>query len=112
MSRRKAIELTVGMPTYRDFHGVYFTIQALRMYHELAGVELVVVDNYGCQATRRFVEGLPEARYVLAPDLPSAAAAKDRVFQEAFTLTILPEKPDTDRANRFLIAARRRKANE
>jgi hypothetical protein len=34
----------------------------------------------------------------------------DRVFQEAFTRTTLPEKPDTDRVNRFLIAARRRRA--
>jgi predicted nucleotidyltransferase len=33
----------------------------------------------------------------------------DRVFQEAFASTKLPEKPDTDRANRFLIAARRRR---
>lgn len=33
----------------------------------------------------------------------------DRVFQEAFSTTALPEKPDTERANRFLIAARRRR---
>ena len=33
----------------------------------------------------------------------------DRVFQEAFASTTLPEKPDTERANRFLIAARRRR---
>lgn len=33
----------------------------------------------------------------------------DRVFQEAFANTTLPEKPDTERANRFLIAARRRR---
>ncbi|AWM42066.1 putative nucleotidyltransferase [Gemmata obscuriglobus] len=33
----------------------------------------------------------------------------DRVFQEAFAATTLPERPDTDRANRFLIAARRRR---
>jgi predicted nucleotidyltransferase len=33
----------------------------------------------------------------------------DRQFQEAFTRTSLPEKPDTERANRFLIAARRRR---
>ena len=32
----------------------------------------------------------------------------DRVFREAFAATSLPEKPDTARANRFLIAARRR----
>ncbi|QJW95561.1 nucleotidyltransferase domain-containing protein [Frigoriglobus tundricola] len=34
----------------------------------------------------------------------------DRVFREAFATTKLPEKPDTERANRFLIAARRRSA--
>jgi len=34
----------------------------------------------------------------------------DRVFREAFATTTLPEKPDTERANRFLIAARRRSA--
>lgn len=33
----------------------------------------------------------------------------DRVFQDAFAVTKLPEKPDTARANRFLIAARRRR---
>lgn len=31
----------------------------------------------------------------------------DRVFQEAFTRTCLPERPDYDRVNRFLIRARR-----
>ena len=35
----------------------------------------------------------------------------DRAFREAFATTTLPEKPDTERANRFLIAARRRRAN-
>jgi hypothetical protein len=33
----------------------------------------------------------------------------DRVFREAFETTKLPEKPDTERANRFLIGARRRR---
>ena len=37
--------LTIGMPTYKDFDGVYFTIQALRMYHDLNNVELLVVDT-------------------------------------------------------------------
>ena len=34
----------------------------------------------------------------------------DRQFQDEFTRSTLPEKPDTDRANRFLIQARRRRA--
>ncbi|OWK39137.1 hypothetical protein FRUB_06219 [Fimbriiglobus ruber] len=35
-----------------------------------------------------------------------------RTFEAAFAATKLPEKPDTDRVNRFLIAARRRRAAE
>src|SRR5262245_51335549 len=45
-------------------------------------------------------------------DVQKHALELDRVFQDAFTRTKLPEKPDTDRANRFLIAARRRRASE
>jgi hypothetical protein len=40
--------LTIGMATYDDFDGVFFTIQALRMYHlqDLKDqVEFVIVDN-------------------------------------------------------------------
>jgi hypothetical protein len=35
----------------------------------------------------------------------------DKQFAEAFTRTTLPEKPDTERVNRFLIAARRRRVS-
>jgi hypothetical protein len=40
--------LTIGMSTYDDFHGVYFSLQALRMYHPICStkdVELIVIDN-------------------------------------------------------------------
>jgi hypothetical protein len=42
------VALTIGMATYNDFDGVYFTIQALRLYQDLADTELLVVDNFGC----------------------------------------------------------------
>ncbi|HEX4608338.1 MAG TPA: nucleotidyltransferase domain-containing protein, partial [Urbifossiella sp.] len=45
-------------------------------------------------------------------EVKARALELDRVFQEAFARTRLPEKPDADRANRFLIAARRRRAAE
>jgi predicted nucleotidyltransferase len=41
-------------------------------------------------------------------EVRNRALELDRQFQEAFTRTKLPAKPDTDRVNRFLIAARRR----
>lgn len=55
--------LTIGMATYDDYEGVYFTIQALRMYHEICNseqVEIIVIDNnpnseYG-KATKTFIE--------------------------------------------------------
>lgn len=59
--------LTIGMATYDDFDGVFFTIQALRMYHEICkskDVEFIVIDGnptseYG-KATKTFVESLHE----------------------------------------------------
>ena len=83
-----APELTIGMATYKDFDGVYFTIQALRLYQDIEGVEFVVVDNYGCDDTRRFVTSI-QGRYVRATELVGTAAAKNVVFQEARGRTVL-----------------------
>jgi len=65
--------LTIGMATYDDFHGVYFTIQALRMYHPICDtddVEIIVLDNnsdapHG-NAVRDFMNGWvgQRARYI------------------------------------------------
>ena len=78
------VALTIGMATYNDFNGVYFTLQSLRLYQDLRDTELLVVDNYGCPDTKRLVEGwVHGARYVLATEVRGTAAAKDRVFREA-----------------------------
>lgn len=77
------VELTIGMATYKDFDGVYFTLQALQLYHDLQDTELLVVDNYGCEDTRQFVEGWSHGRYVLATEAGGTAAPRDRVFREA-----------------------------
>ncbi len=77
------VALTIGMPTYDDFAGVYMTIQALRMYQDLDDTELLVVDNYGCEDTKGFVEEWARGRYILATEAVGTAAAKNRVFAEA-----------------------------
>jgi Sec-independent protein translocase protein TatA len=82
--------LTIGMATYNDFNGVYFTLQALRLYQDLQDTELLVVDNYGCPATKELVEGwVHGARYVPATEVRGTAAAKDRVFREAHGEAVL-----------------------
>lgn len=57
-------KLTIGMATYDDFEGVFYTIQALRMFHEEVMhrvEEIVVVDNNpesaDGKATKSFVQG-------------------------------------------------------
>jgi glycosyltransferase involved in cell wall biosynthesis len=78
------VALTIGMATYNDFDGVYFTIQALRMYQDLADTELLVIDNYGCEHTKKFVEAWTGGgRYIHAPEAVGTAAPRDRVFREA-----------------------------
>jgi hypothetical protein len=82
-------ELTIGMATYRDFDGVYFTLQALRLYQDLESVELLVVDNHGCSATRDLVEHWVGGRYVLFRDVVGTAAPRERVFREAAGRAVL-----------------------
>ena len=71
------------MATYDDFNGVYFTVQALRLYQDMQDVELLVVDNFGCESTKSLVEGWAGGRYVLRNDIQGTAAPRDLVFREA-----------------------------
>jgi len=75
------LELTIGMATYNEYSETYFTLQALRQYHDLENTELLVVDNYGCEETRRLVEDEFHGRYVLATDIVGTAAPRDLVFR-------------------------------
>jgi hypothetical protein len=92
--------LTIGMPTYDDFDGVYFTIQALRMYHpEVRGrVEYVIVDNnpggmHGemCDRLALWIRNRGEepCRYVPLRGSRGTAPAKNAVFEHAETEYVL-----------------------
>jgi hypothetical protein len=63
--------LTIGMATYDDYDGVYFSIQALKLY-QLCGiendVEIIVIDNnpegkHG-KEVKSFVEGWAKGKYI------------------------------------------------
>src|SRR5262245_59489881 len=77
------VALTIGMATYKDFDGVYFTLQALRLYQDLKDTELLVIDNYGCEHTQQFVEGWAQGRSIRATEAVGTAAPRDLVFREA-----------------------------
>ena len=76
------------MATYDDFHGVYFTIQALRMYHEevMDEVEFLIIDNnpkgtHGSEL-RNFVNWGENIRYVPEEKWVSTAV-RNKIFEEA-----------------------------
>lgn len=91
MQARKGGEtkkLTIGMATYDDYDGVYFTLQAIRLYHPeiLNDVEFVVVDNNPdgpCgQALKELEYWISNYRYI-ARGAISGTAVRNCVFQEA-----------------------------
>ncbi len=77
--------LTVGMATYDDFDGCYFTLQALRAYHP-AGVRIIVIDNAPriCPRTRNVTHAVG-GRYLYRPDLTGTSAPRSAVFDAADT---------------------------
>jgi glycosyltransferase involved in cell wall biosynthesis len=45
---------SIGMPSYNNFTEVYFTVQSLRLHHNLKNCEIIVVDNYGDPVLENF----------------------------------------------------------
>lgn len=86
--------LTIGMATYDDYDGVYFTVQAIRLYHpEIAdAAEFLVVDNHpdgACAAELRALrDWIPNYRYVPFNRV-RGTAARDVVFREASADNVL-----------------------
>ncbi len=82
--------LTIGMATYNDINGVYFTLQSLRMHHPLDNVEILVVDNKGDADTENFVtKWVPGARYMKALEATGTAAPRDLVMRQASSPYVL-----------------------
>ena len=85
---RPARKLTIGMATYDDYDGVYFTVQALRLYHPeiLDDTNFVVIDNQPdgrCAAPLKQLDTLiANYRYVPAA-CGYGTAVRDGVFEEA-----------------------------
>jgi glycosyltransferase involved in cell wall biosynthesis len=76
---------TIGMPSYNNFNEVYFTVQSLRLHHDLTDCEIVVVDNYGDKVLEQFCKekGKEIIRYEKFTDIRGTAAPRDKVFEIA-----------------------------
>jgi hypothetical protein len=88
-------KLTIGLLTFDDFDGVYFTVQAMRLFHPEAmdEVEFLILDNradstHGA-AVARFAKWIKEpVRYLPVADA-QGTALRDRIFALAATPYVL-----------------------
>src|SRR6185312_12908632 len=84
-------KLTLGMATFEDFDGVYFSVQSLRLHHPevMPHCEIVVVDNNPngpqAQTLRDFlgwVKGdVAAVHYVPFTESVGTAAPRDLIFR-------------------------------
>lgn len=76
--------LTIGMATFNDFDGCYFTIQALRMYHP--EVEIVVVDNNPTGPHSSMLQttcAMSETKYTPLHTPVGTSPSRNKVFEVA-----------------------------
>jgi len=79
------MKLTIGMATYGDIGGVFFTIEALRMYHDLSDCEILVIDNKGDDTLKNWVKawGHNQVRYEKWTDVQGTTMPREKVFELA-----------------------------
>lgn len=79
------MKLTIGLPCCNNFAEVWFSIQSLRLHHDLTDTEILVIDNGTDPAIREFILGWADkaVRYVKHSESIGPAGAKQRVFAEA-----------------------------
>lgn len=75
------MKLTISMATYDDYDGVYFTVQALRLYHPVQEAEILILDNHpegaAGPALKKLVADIPQCRLIPVTDRKSSFVKYD-----------------------------------
>ena len=87
----KTPKLSIGMATFDDFHGVFFSVQALRLYQDVSDCELIVVDNNpdspDGEAVRGYLQNIQgfelPIKYVPFVESKGTTQTRERIFTEA-----------------------------
>lgn len=76
---------SIGMPCYNNYVEVFFTVQALRMYHDLKDCEIIVIDNYGDDILEKYIkkDGGGVVKYHRCNSVQSVSHAKNKIFEFA-----------------------------
>lgn len=89
------MRLTIGMATYDDFDGAYFTIQALRLYHQevMDRVEIVVIDNNPNSSSSKYLENFvvnwAHGKYIPFNEVTGTTVPRNKVFEYAETEAVM-----------------------
>ena len=81
-------KLCIGMATYDDYDGVYFTVQALSLYHSqiIDDIEILVVDNHPtgqCAHELKALDGrIKNLRYIPVLE-QTGTGVRDVIFKQA-----------------------------
>lgn len=85
--------LTIGMATFQDFNGVYFSIQAIRLNNPslLRELEFVIIDNSPGSEDSGYIQGLlgnmassgARVKYIEMTSPQGTSPSRNRIFQEA-----------------------------
>ncbi|MBV9403944.1 MAG: hypothetical protein JO211_01265, partial [Acidobacteriaceae bacterium] len=80
--------LTIGMCTYDDYDGVYFSAQAIRLYHPeiTAESEILVIDNHPggpCSQALQGLQRMVPGYRCISVEGRSGTAIRDILFREA-----------------------------
>lgn len=88
-------KLTIGMAVHDDIDGLYFTIQAIRMFHPevLDDIEFVIIDNnpsgnHG-KCVRQFVDWIKEPVQYLPFTKYKSTTVRNKIFELADTPYVL-----------------------
>lgn len=88
-------KLTIGMATHDDYDGLYFSIQAIRMYHPevLNDIEFVIIDNnpdskHG-KANRELTNWIKEPYQYLPFTKYQSTISRNKIFDLADTPYVL-----------------------
>lgn len=74
--------ITVGMPSYDNPNQVWFTVEALRLYQDVKGVEILVLDNQGNKETKKVASDC-KVRYELFNEVNGTGPARNAIFERA-----------------------------
>jgi glycosyltransferase involved in cell wall biosynthesis len=91
--RYMGIKLTIGMATYNNAEQVWWTVMALRLYHDLTDCEIVIIDNYGDTALKNWCNNWSGGliKYFECKETRGTSYPRNKIFENAqgkFVLSI------------------------